>query len=162
MREFSFFNFSNWEDFVLRGEKPEFAEIQGYKISQVQDYIDLDWKENDEVVGVKSWTRFVQKKDSKSLDDTVYVLNPGSLGFWDTIKNSDPSLVLNQGIGITFLNIEALIKNIIIGMTISSQFLPDYETAWALLYEPADIERENAEFIWTDTSHGMSSSGTLN
>lgn len=105
VKTFSFFNFSNWEDFVLHGAKPEFAEIQGYKISQVQDYIDLDWKDDDEVVGLKSWTRFVERKDSKSLDDTVFVLNPGSLGFWDTIKNSDKPLTLNQGLGISFLNI---------------------------------------------------------
>lgn len=64
----------------------------------------------------------------------------GPLGFWDTIKNSDPSLVLNQGLGITFMNTENLIKNIIVGMTISSQFLPNFETAWSYIFEPADIE----------------------
>lgn len=47
-------------------------------------------------------------------------------------------------------------------MTISSQFLPDFETAVAYLFEPADIDDENAAFIWNDVSHGMSSSGTLN
>ena len=162
VRQFSFFNFSNWEDFVLHGSKPQFIEIQGYKMSQKQDYVDLEWRENDEVVKINSWNRFIEKPaPSRSLDEKVLILNPGPLGFWNGIKNADPWMVLNQGMGLSFVNVEALIKNTVMGMAISTQFLPDFETAWATLYESADIDRENAIFIWTDAAYGMNDSNTL-
>lgn len=47
MRSFSFYNFSNWEDFYFYGSKPEFREIQGYQITEEQEDLDIEWLDND-------------------------------------------------------------------------------------------------------------------
>lgn len=86
IRNFTFFKFDNEGEFIFKNQKPIFTEISGYKIQELEDFLDIEYIEGGNLVKVRDWTRFNEWFESKSLDDKVSILNMGNLGYWSTLK----------------------------------------------------------------------------
>lgn len=72
----------------------------------------------------------------------------GTLGYWYTLKNARPTLVVQQGIASLFTTIEASILQTVLGQGIFSQFLKTQANTQHTLFTPAGISTEDGTFLW--------------
>lgn len=89
---------------MLFGQKPSFKEISGFKIQELEDFLDVNYLEDGNLVQVRDWTRFEDWPESRNLDEKVNILNMGNLGYWSTLKKARPTLLLQQGLATLFTN----------------------------------------------------------
>ena len=104
---------------------------------------------------VRDWVRFSEWYESKSLDNKVSILNMGNLGYWSTLKQARPTLLLQQGLALLFTNLEQSLIPTLIGSGINQQFLKDSSSLYSTLLSSAGISKENAEFMWSDPVYGF-------
>jgi len=45
---------------LLHGEKPQFIEVGGYKIQELEDFLDITYLEDGNKVKIRDWTRFAE------------------------------------------------------------------------------------------------------
>jgi hypothetical protein len=57
-RNYTFFDLINEEEFLLFGQKPQFREVGGYKIQELEDFLNITYLEDGNKVKVRDWTRF--------------------------------------------------------------------------------------------------------
>lgn len=160
-RNFSFFDLVNDEAVLLHGDKPQFREVEGYIILEQEDYLDIKYKEDGNIVEMRDWLHFDVHEDSRNLEDKVKIINVPSLGYWYTLKNSRESQVFIQGFSLLFTNIENSIIETVIGQGIFSQFLSDEQATIKNLLEPAGISNENSHFVYEDPNYGLSSQDNI-
>lgn len=151
----------NEDDFLLRHQKPQFQEISGFKIQELEDFLNITYLEDGNKVKVRDWTRFTEWPESRDLDSPVTILNMGNLGYWSTLKAARATMILQQGLALLFTNMEQSILPTLIGTGINSQFLPNSSSAINSLLAPAGVENENFDFLWSDPSYGMSNPENL-
>lgn len=156
LRNFTFFALQNEEDFLLHDRKPVFTEVSGYKIQELEDFINITYLDNGNKVKAKDWIRFAEWFESRNLDEKVSILNMGSLGYWSTLKQARPALLLQQGLALLFTNMEESILPTVLGQGISQQFLPNFTATYLSLLAPVGIDNDNAQFIWNETAYGLS------
>lgn len=144
VRNFTFFKLHNEEQFLLHGEKPQFNEVGGFKIQELEDFLDITYLEDGNKVKIRDWTRFAEWYESKSLDQKVSLLNMGNLGYWSTLKSARPTLLLQQGLALLFTNMEQSLIPTVIGSGINQQFLKDINITKHSLLTPAGIDADNA------------------
>ncbi len=99
---------------------------------------------------MKDWLHFEVHGDSRSLEQKQKILNIPSLGYWFMLKNSRDPLIFIEGFSLLFTSIEDSIVDTVIGQGISSQYLPDYKTAYVQLLQPAGVSLPNSHFLWED------------
>lgn len=161
VRNFTFFKFDNEGDFIFRNKKPIFREIAGYKIQELEDFLDIEYLDGGNLVKVRDWTRFAEWNESKSLDEKVSILNMGNLGYWSTIKQARPTLLLQQGLALLFTSLEQSLIPTLLGSGINQQFLANSSTLYTSLLSPAGITKDNTDFFWSDPAYGLSDKENL-
>lgn len=92
-------------------------------------------------VKMKDWLHFDYHPDSRDLEESVSVLNVPSLGYWFTLKNSRDPIVFIEGFSLLFTNIEQSLIDTVLGQGISAQYLPDFQTTYLQLLQPAGISK---------------------
>jgi hypothetical protein len=142
---------------LLRHKKPQFQEVSGYKIQELEDFLNITYLEDGNKVKIKDWLRFVDWHESRDLDQSVNILNMGNIGYWSTLKEARPTLILQQGMALLWTSMEESILPTLLGTGINSQFLPNKTAAVASLLVPAEIDEANHDFLWGDPSFGMGS-----
>jgi hypothetical protein len=112
-------------------------------------------------VKVRDWTRFQEWFESKPLDDRVSILNMGNLGYWSTLKQARPTLLLQQGLALLFTSLEESLIPTLLGSGINSQFLVNSSALYSSLLAPASIPKDNTEFMWSDPAYGFADKENL-
>lgn len=88
---------------------------------------------------MRDWLYFHYYNESRDLSQKVKVLNLGGLGYWNQLKASRETVILLQGLSLLFSNMEASLVNTVLGQGVSTQYLPDWDSANNALYSPAGI-----------------------
>ena len=57
-RNYSFFNFTNEENFFLYGEKPVLREVEKYIIQEYEDFVNITYNDDMTKVKMKDWLHF--------------------------------------------------------------------------------------------------------
>lgn len=112
-------------------------------MQELEDFLDIEYLEDGNLVRVRDWLRFAEWAESKDLDEKVSILNMGNIGYWSTIKTARPTLLLQQGLALLFTNLEESVIPMLIGSGISQQFLPNASITFSSLLSPAGISKSN-------------------
>ena len=85
----------------------------------------------------------------------------GSIGYWATLKQARPTLLLQQGLALLFTSLEQSIMPTLLGQGIQQQFLQNSSALEAGLLAPSGVPTNLTSFMWNDPLHGMSDKGNL-
>ena len=89
------------------------------------------------------------------------ILNMGNLGYWSTLKQARPTLLLQQGLALLFTNLEASLIPTLLGSGINQQFLANSSALYSSLLSPAGIAKNQTDFMWNDPRFGLSDEENL-
>lgn len=53
---------------MFHGQKPVFREISEFKIQELEDFLNIEYLEEENLVKVRDWLRFAEWAESKNLD----------------------------------------------------------------------------------------------
>lgn len=84
----------------------------------------------------------------------------GNFGYWSTLKQARPTLLLQQGLALIFTNLEASLIPTLLGSGLNQQFLTN-SSVYSSLLAPAGISKINTDFFWSDPAFGMSDKENL-
>lgn len=79
----------------------------------------------------------------------------GNLGYWSTLKQARPTLLLQQGLALLFTNLEASLIPTLLGSGINQQFITNSSSLYSSLLSSAGISKDNTEFLWSDPAYGF-------
>jgi len=85
----------------------------------------------------------------------------GNFGYWSTLKEARPTLLLQQGLALIFTNLEASLIPTLLGSGLNQQFLTNSSSVYTSLLAPAGISKVNTDFFWSDPAFGMSDKENL-
>jgi hypothetical protein len=80
----------------------------------------------------------------------------GNLGYWSTLKQARPTLLLQQGLALLFTNLEDSLIPTLLGSGINQQFITSSSSLYSSLLSIAGISKDNTEFLWSDPAYGFS------
>jgi hypothetical protein len=65
----------------------------------------------------------------------------GNLGYWSTLKNARPTLLLQQGLALLFTSMEQSLIPTLLGSGLNQQFITNSTALYTNLLSPAGISK---------------------
>lgn len=85
----------------------------------------------------------------------------GNLGYWSTLKQARPTLLLQQGLALLFTSLETSLIPTLLGSGLNQQFITNSSALYSSLLSPAGISQDNTNFFWADPAYGFSDKENL-
>lgn len=116
----------------------------------------LVYNEEQSIVNFSIWNYFTEMDYSRDLDEQVYALNLGPLGFWSQLESTSIVWFAIQAYGGVYYELSTSMKNQAIGQGLIKQYIKDKKALDANLCSVMNMTSEGCAMLWEDPLYGLS------